>query len=80
VGKESVMKTVSKVLVVLMLLAGSSIFAMAGSIEWTFNDVVFDNGNSVTGFFITDSSITQYLGFSITVAGGDPNGAFTVAQ
>jgi len=74
------MKALSKVAVVLMLLVGSSIFATAGTIVWTFNDVYFDNGNQVTGFFTTDSAITQYLNFDITVGGGDPNGAFTVVQ
>jgi hypothetical protein len=74
------MKTLSKALFVLVLLVGSSIGAMAGSITWTFSDVFFNNGNTVTGFFITDSAVTQYLGFSITVSGSDPNGAFTVTQ
>jgi hypothetical protein len=74
------MKTVSKALFVLALLIGGSICAMAGSIEWTFNDVVFNNGNTVTGFFITDSAITMYEGFNVVVGGGDPNGAFTATQ
>ncbi len=74
------MSKISKVLIILGLLVGSSVVAMAGDILWTFNDVVFNNGNTVTGYFITDSTVTQYLSFSIVVGGGDPNGAFTVTQ
>lgn len=74
------MSKISKVLIILGLLIVSSVGAMAGEIKWTFNDVVFNNGNTVTGYFITDSAVTQYLNFSIVVGGGDPNGAFTVAQ
>ncbi len=74
------MRTVSKVLIVLALLVASGTCAMAGDITWTFNDVVFNNGNTVTGFFTTDYAITEYLSFSIVVGGGDPNGAFTVTQ
>ena len=74
------MKAASKVLIVWVLVVGCSLCATAGTIVWTFNDVVFDNGNTVTGYFVTDSAVTQYLSFFIVVGGGDPNGAFTVAQ
>ncbi|MGO9273639.1 MAG: PEP-CTERM sorting domain-containing protein [Terriglobia bacterium] len=72
------MKTVSRAIAILGLLIGSCTCAMAGGITWTFSDVVFNNGNSVTGSFVTDSSITTIESFSIVINGTAP-GAFTPA-
>ncbi len=66
-GKRRMSK-VSKILIILGLLAGSSVGAIAGDIEWTLNDVLFSNGNTATGYFITDSSLTVQS-FSLMVSG-----------
>jgi hypothetical protein len=74
------MKTVSKALFTLVLLVGSSIVAMAGSIDWTLNDVVFSDGNSAAGYFITNSFVTNILSFDIVVSGPVGGAAFTATQ
>jgi len=77
------MKATSKVLVILGLLVGSSICALAGNITWTFNDVAFlfpdGNINTVSGWFSTNYAGTMNQGFSIVVSGGEPNAAFTAS-
>jgi len=64
------MKTISKVVVILGLLIGSCICAMAGEVKWTLSNVLFDNGNTATGYFITDSSL-NLVSFSLMVTGPD---------
>jgi len=62
------MSKISKVLIVLGLLVGCSVGAIAGEIKWSLNDVVFDNGNTATGYFITDSNL-MVQSFSLMVSG-----------
>src|SRR5208337_4643894 len=70
------MKATSKVLVILGLLVGSSICALAGNITWTLEDVYFSNGNTATGYFITDHNL-NLLSYSLEVTGPDLAQAFT---
>jgi hypothetical protein len=74
------MGTGAKTLIILVLLIVSSIGAMAGSIEWTLNDVVFSDGNSAVGYFITNSAVTDILSFDIVVSGPAGGAAFTATQ
>ena len=75
------MKTLGKAVIVLGLLIGSSICAMAGpfngGVTWTFNNVNFSNGNTVTGWFVTNYAATQDLGYNIVVSGPAGSQAFT---
>jgi hypothetical protein len=74
------MKAISKALLVLGLLIGCGITAMAGNITWTFNDVVFafPTGNDVlTGWFATNYAVTMNQGFSIVITGPVGAGNFT---
>src|SRR5579862_5097152 len=75
---EEAMKTVSKALITLGLLAGGGVGAMADTI-WTLNDIDFNNGNQATGWFSTDPTGTIIDGFSIQVTGPDSADAFTAA-
>ncbi len=72
------MRVISKAIVILGLLVGSSLFASA-SIVWTLSDVTFDNGNVATGWFVTDNAVTTTSSFSLVVSGPDANAAFTAA-
>ena len=67
---------VSRLLIILGLLVGSSVSALAGEIKWSLNDVVFNNGNTATGYFITDSSL-DVLSFSLMVTGPTGSQDFT---
>ena len=51
------MRTVSKVMIILGLLIGSAFSAMADT-KWTLSDVVFDNGNTATGWFLVNPTLT----------------------
>ena len=72
------MKTAARSIIVfgLLLLAGS-IDARAGTITWTLHDVVFSNGNVVSGFFTTNSAVTTIDSFSIIVSGPASAADFT---
>ena len=72
------MKIFLKAIIGGALLLGSGVCAMADTI-WTLDDVFFNNGNSATGWFITDPTSTMIESFSITVAGPDSADAFTAA-
>ena len=72
---EDTMSKIARVLIILGLLAGSSVCAIAGDIEWTLNDVLFNNGNTATGYFITDSSLIVQS-FSLMVSGPAGSQAF----
>ena len=54
----------------LLLLAGS-IGVRAGTITWTLHDVVFSNGNVVSGFFATDSAVTTRLKPGVSSSRGE---------
>src|SRR5208337_1259286 len=69
------MSKVSRVLMILGLLILSSVGAMAGDIQWTLNDVLFNNGNTATGYFITDSNLIVQS-FSLMVSGPAGSQAF----
>jgi hypothetical protein len=70
------MRTVSKVMIILGLLIGSAFSAMADT-KWTLSDVVFDNGNTATGWFLVNPTLTGYDGYSITVTGPALGATFT---
>ena len=72
------MKAFSKALIVMGLLAGSGVYAMADTI-WTLNDIFFDNGNQASGWFSTDATGSTIDDFSIQVTGPDSADAFTAA-
>lgn len=44
--------------------------ANATPIEWTLNDVVFDDGTAVTGSFVYDADTNSWLAWSISVLDG----------
>ena len=75
--EENVMRTISRGVVILGLLIGCGISAMAGDITWTLNQVVFSDGNTATGYFITNSAVNTIEGFSIVVSGPDGGADFT---
>jgi hypothetical protein len=74
------MRSLQRMSAVLALLAGGSICAFAAPISWNLNNVKFDNGNVVNGFFTTDLSVPDYTAFSITVTGPATNATFTATQ
>jgi hypothetical protein len=71
------MRSVGKLLF-LVLLIGTSICASASDIKWTLSDVYFDNGNTATGYFITDPSL-NVVSYSLVVSGPTTSQAFTAA-
>jgi hypothetical protein len=70
------MKIFSKAMLGLGLLMGSGVCAMADTI-WTLNDIDFTDGNTATGWFITDPSTSIIESFSIVVSGPDSATDFT---
>src|SRR5579863_4389719 len=70
------MKVFSTVMIALGLFVGSGVCAMADTI-WTLNDVDFSNGNTATGYFITNPTVTAIDGFSIQVTGPATAADFT---
>jgi hypothetical protein len=72
------MKTATKAIFILALLVGSAFSAMADS-KWTFENVLFDNGNVVNGWFTLNPTSTAYDAFSITVTGPASAEAFTAS-
>lgn len=76
---EDTMSKISRVLIILGLLVVSAVGAMAGEIRWTFSDVLFDNGNTATGYFITDSSLIVQS-FSLMVSGPAMSQDFIATQ
>jgi PEP-CTERM motif len=73
------MRPGSKVLLTFALVIGSAFCAMANPIKWTFNDVIFSDGNTITGSFQVDSTATAYTAFSVTVSGPVAMRDFTAA-
>jgi len=73
------MRIAPRAMIVLGLLIGSSTCAMAGDfdITWALNDVHFSDGNVATGFFVTNSSVTSIVSYSIVVSGPDTAADFT---
>src|ERR1035438_4654991 len=75
------MRVAYRALVIAALLMSSSVCVLANSIQWTFNQASFSDGNVVTGSFITNSAVTAYLSFSITVSNaGTPADSPTVTD
>ena len=70
------MKPISKVMIIIGLLIGSALCATADTL-WTLNDVVFDNGNVATGWFLVNPALNTYDGFSLTITGPATGAAFT---
>jgi len=76
------MRTNLRVMIILGLLISSAFSAMANQtwdVKWTFNDVSFDNGNTVTGWFFVNPSLNAYDAYSITVTGPASSQAFTAS-
>ena len=69
----------AKLLPVLLLVCGFSARASA-QVTWTLNDVTFTNGNTASGIFTTNSDVSGFLSFSLTVSGSDSAAAFTATQ
>jgi hypothetical protein len=66
------MQVFSRVAVAAALLAGCSMFAKADTILWTLNDVTFTDGNTATGWFVTDATnLTDVESYSLQVTGPD---------
>ncbi len=76
------MKILARGLVIVGLLIACSIGAMAGSggIDWTLNNIAFSDGNTATGYFITNTAVNQIIGFSIVVSGPDHNADFVATE
>jgi hypothetical protein len=74
------MRPISRVLLTFALVVGSAFCAMANPILWTFNDVTFSDGNTLTGSFQVDSTATLYTAFSVTVSGPVTMRDFTAAH
>ncbi len=70
------MKTLSRMMMAAPLLVGCTMFAQADTITWTFSDVVFSDGNKVSGNFVTDTSL-NVESFSVSVAGASDVWSFT---
>ena len=82
------MRIVSGTLVILGLLIGSAIGAMAGATPstspagemlWIFQGVVFANGDTVTGSFVTNPTLNGVDSFDIVVSGPAGQQDFTAA-
>jgi hypothetical protein len=89
------MRLITRVMIILVLLAGTGACAMANEV-WTFNNVEFDNShfgafdpNLLSGTFTTNTvgSTWSVVSFSLTItpiptAGDspDPNDIFTISQ
>jgi len=80
------MKAVARAMVVMGLLLGSYSGATAQEVKWTLDDIDFNNGNTASGYFVTDynSSASPFyrwsiVSFSITVGDSAPGAAFTAA-
>jgi len=73
------MKAISRTIVLLTVLLIVGCCTARADIKWTLDDVYFTNGNSATGYFITDDAVTTIESFDITVAGGDAAAAFVAA-
>jgi len=54
------MKTIPRAMVILGLLIGCGISAMATDITWTLNNVAFNDGNVATGSFTTSSDLSDH--------------------
>jgi hypothetical protein len=74
------MKTFSRAIVILGLLIGSGLCAMATEITWTLNNVQFSDGNTVTGYFTTNSNhLTIADSVAVSITGPNTNVNFTAA-
>ena len=76
------MKTITRTTIIFGLLIGAALSAMASpawDVKWTFNDVYFDSGNTVTGWFLINSASGLYDAYSIQVTGPATSQAFTAA-
>jgi len=80
------MRNVARALAILGLAIGSASCAMAQGIAqdtdvtWTFSNVVFSNGDTVTGDFVTNPGGTGVLSYSIVVNGPTGQQVFTATE
>ena len=72
-----------KALSMLFVIAGLALgFATCASaqIVWTLNDVTFTNGNTATGYFVTNSAVNDVLSYSLQVTGPASNATFVATN
>ena len=74
------MKYITRAMFAAMLLVAGGLCAMADTITWTLNDVTFTDGNTATGWFVTDLGLTTIENFSFVVSGPDTATDFTATQ
>jgi hypothetical protein len=70
------MKMAIKLLAAALFLAGFATCASA-DITWTFSDVTFSDGDTLTGSFTTNNAVTAIDSFALSMTGPY---AFTIAQ
>jgi len=70
------MKMSIKILAAVLFLAGFTTSASAGT-TWTFSDVTFSDGDTLTGSFTTNPATNAIDSFSLLMTGPD---AFTITQ
>jgi hypothetical protein len=72
-----ILKTLTKLTAISGLALGFAACASA-QVTWTLNDVFFNNGNSATGSFVTNSSL-EVTSYSLVVSGPTTPQAFTAS-
>ena len=70
-------KRIAKLIAVAGLVLGFAT-CVSAQVTWTLSDVVFNNGNSVTGSFVTNSSL-DVTSYSLVVSGPATQQAFTAS-
>jgi hypothetical protein len=72
------MKMSVKLLAAALFFAGIATCASA-DITWTLSDVDFSNGNTATGYFITNNAVNTIESFDIVISGPLTGAAFMAA-
>jgi hypothetical protein len=76
--KMQILKRITRLLAIAGLVLGFAACASA-QVTWTLSDITFDNGNAATGYFVTDSTLTNVTSYSISVSGPATSQAFTAS-
>jgi hypothetical protein len=64
------MKCLAKTMAILVFLIGGCTCAMADTeITWTLNNVHFSDGDQITGWIETNTSVTSVIAYSIDITG-----------
>jgi hypothetical protein len=72
-------KMTIKLLAAALFLAGFATCASA-DITWTLSDVDFSNGNTATGYFVTDNAVDAVTSYDVVISGSDTDAAFTANE